>query len=185
MDPLVSRDATSPPESVTESSRMPLMLLNLRAMPHGLESHREFLRTEVEAWLTGAAEETDVTFICTGVDTEERSQAVRLAAHQVRPNIFTSYQIFFLTSGWLQAVLAPVSEVLREMFVLHSCSHVRNMINISIDCDPKVKTKTLVDLLHFDNKLIIFSIVLCRFSSPFCVSSTTGRPICPPPRSRR
>ena len=58
------------------------MLLNLRAMPHGLESHREFLRTEVEAWLTGAAEETDVTFICTGVDTEERSQAVRLAARR-------------------------------------------------------------------------------------------------------
>ena len=66
------------------------MLLNLRAMPHGLESHREFLRTEVEAWLTGAAEETDVTFICTGVDTEERSQAVRLAAHQVRQNIYLS-----------------------------------------------------------------------------------------------
>ena len=145
------------------------MLLNLRAMPHGLESHREFLRTEVEAWLTGAAEETDVTFICTGVDTEERSQAVRLAAHQVRPNIFTPYQIFFLTSGWLQAVLAPVSEVLREMFVLHSCSHVRNMINISIDCDPKVMTKTLVYLLHFDNKLIFSSIVLFRFSSQYCV----------------
>ena len=101
MDPFVSRDATSPPEPVTESSRMPLMLLNLRAMPHGLESHREFLRTEVEAWLTGAAEETDVTFICTGVDTEERSQAVRLAAHQVRPNIFTSNEIFLLTSGWV------------------------------------------------------------------------------------
>ena len=130
------------------------MLLNLRAMPHGLESHREFLRTEVEAWLTGAAEETDVTFICTGVDTEERSQAVRLAAHQVRPNIFTSNEIFLLTSGWLQAVLAPVSEVLREMFVLHSCSHVRNMINISIDCDPKVKTKTRVDdLLIIDHYL--------------------------------
>ena len=145
------------------------MLLNLRAMPHGLESHREFLRTEVEAWLTGAAEETDVTFICTGVDTEERSQAVRLAAHQVRPNIFTFHQIFFLTSGWLQAVLAPVSEVLREMFVLHSCSHVRNMINISIDCDPKVMTKTLVYLLHFDNKLIFSSIVLFRFSSQYCV----------------
>lgn len=161
------------------------MLLNLRAMPHGLESHREFLRTEVEAWLTGAAEETDVTFICTGVDTEERSQAVRLAAHQVRQNIFTSNQIFFLTSGWLQAVLAPVSEVLREMFVLHSCSHVRNMINISIDCDPKVNSKTSVDLLHSDNILIFSSIVLFRFSSPFFVSSTTGRPICPPPRSRR
>ena len=79
------------------------MLLNLRAMPHGLESHREFLRTEVEAWLTGAAEETDVTFICTGVDTEERSQAVRLAAHQVRPNIFTPYdQIFSIFTNLLR-----------------------------------------------------------------------------------
>ena len=51
----------------------------------------------------------------------------------------------YFTNLWLQAVLAPVSEVLREMFVLHSCSHVRNMINISIDCDPKVETKMRVD----------------------------------------
>ena len=47
-----------------------------------------------------------------------------------------------------------MSEVLREMFVLHSCSHVRNMINISIDCDPKVETKTrVVDLLIIDHYL--------------------------------
>ena len=37
-----------------------------------------------------------------------------------------------------QAVLAPVSSVLRDMFQLHSVSHIRNMIYISIDCDPKV-----------------------------------------------
>ena len=99
---------------------MPLMMLNLRALPNGLESHKQFLKEEVDSWLTGRAklEEADVTFICSAVESENCSP-VRLAGHQ--------------------AVLAPVSEVLRELFELSSCPHMRSMVYITMDCDPKVR----------------------------------------------
>ena len=92
------------------------MLMNLRA-DGGLESHREYLRGEVETWLVDKQEEADVTFICSRVDTDN-ADTVMLAAHQ--------------------AVLAPVSSVLRDMFSEHSLAMVRNMIYISVDCDPQV-----------------------------------------------
>lgn len=94
------------------------MLMNLRA-DGGLESHREYLRDEVETWLVDKQEEADVTFICSRVDSDN-DDTVMLAAHQ--------------------AVLAPVSSVLRDMFSEHSCSMVRNMIYITMDCDPQVCT---------------------------------------------
>ena len=98
---------------------MPLMMLNLRALPDGLESHKQFLKEEVESWLRGGGrlEEADVTFICSSVDSDN-GETVRLSGHQ--------------------AVLAPVSEVLREMFELASCSHNRSMVHITMDCDPQV-----------------------------------------------
>ena len=43
-----------------------------------------------------------------------------------------------------QAVLAPVSEVLREMFLSQCCGHVRSMVHISIDCDPEVLQSILI-----------------------------------------
>ena len=94
-------------------------MLNLRALPHGLDSHKQFLKEEVESWLTGGGRqaEADVTFICSAIDSDNR-EPVRLAGHQ--------------------AVLAPVSEVLKEMFEMASCSHNRNMVHITLDCDPKV-----------------------------------------------
>ena len=95
---------------------MPLMLLNLRALPDGLASHKQFLKTEVDSWLT-EQHQTDVMFICSSVDTE-LDTTVTLAAHQ--------------------AVLAPVSDVLKKMFESQTCGHVRSMVHISIDCDPKV-----------------------------------------------
>ena len=58
---------------------MPLMLLTLRALPNGLESHKGFLKSELDSRLAGGLDEADVTFICTGV-----GKTVRLAAHQVR-----------------------------------------------------------------------------------------------------
>ena len=69
---------------------MPLMMLNLRALPDGLESHKQFLKEEVESWLRGGGrlEEADVTFICSSVDSDN-GETVRLKGHQ--------------------AVLAPVS----------------------------------------------------------------------------
>ena len=97
---------------------MPLMMLNLRALPDGLASHKQFLKEEVESWLRGKLEEADVTFICSSVDSEN-GETVRLSGHQ--------------------AVLAPVSEVLREMFDMASCSHTRNMVHITMDCDPQVR----------------------------------------------
>ena len=99
---------------------MPLMKLNLQALPDGLESHKQFLKEEIESWLAGSGrlEEADVTFICSAVDSDN-CEPVRLAGHQ--------------------AVLAPVSEVLRQMFVLASCSHSRQMVHITVDCDPKVR----------------------------------------------
>ena len=67
---------------------MPLMLLNLRALPNGLESHKGFLKSELDSWLAGGLEEADVTFVCTGVAEgeagSEAGRTVRLAAHQVR-----------------------------------------------------------------------------------------------------
>ena len=96
------------------------MMLNLRAVPDGLESHKQFLKEEVDSWLGGGGgrlEEADVTFICSSVDSDN-PETVRLSAHQ--------------------AVLAPVSEVLREMFELASCSHTRAMVHITMDCDPQV-----------------------------------------------
>ena len=65
---------------------MPLMLLNLRALPNGLESHKGFLKSELDAWVTGGLEEADVTFICTGVE-GEAGKTVRLAAHQVSESV--------------------------------------------------------------------------------------------------
>ena len=96
------------------------MMLNLRALPDGLESHKEFLKEEVDSWLRGRGklEEADVTFICSSVDSDNE-ETVRLSGHQ--------------------AVLAPVSEVLREMFELASCSHNRSMVHITMDCDPQVR----------------------------------------------
>ena len=90
---------------------MPLMLLNLRALPHGLESHKEFLQDEIGLWLEHT-EQADVTFICSG------SRTVRLVAHQ--------------------AVLAPISPILRDIFNQQSCGHRREMVNITMDTDPKV-----------------------------------------------
>ena len=64
------------------------MLLNLRALPNGLESHKGFLKSELDSWLAGGLEEADVTFVCTGVE-GEAGQTVRLAAHQVRRVLHT------------------------------------------------------------------------------------------------
>ena len=122
---------------------MPLMMLNLRALPNGLDSHKQFLKEEVESWLRGGGrlEEADVTFICSSVDSDN-GETVRLSGHQ--------------------AVLAPVSEVLREMFELASCSHNRSMVHITMDCDPQVG--------HPSNfKLIRPSLLSGRFSSPSSV----------------
>ena len=107
---------------------MPLTSLNVRAAPLGLETSKQFLREELEKWLT-CHQEADVTFIYTKVDSDI-PETMRLAAHQ--------------------AVLAPVSEVLREMFSLQNCGHVRNMVNISIDCDPEVSCIHLMTN-KFDN----------------------------------
>jgi len=92
------------------------MLLNLRALPHGLESHKEFLQDEIGLWLEHT-EQADVTFICSG------SRTVRLVAHQ--------------------AVLAPISPILRDIFNQQSCGHRREMVNITMDTDPKVMQSVL------------------------------------------
>ena len=121
---------------------MPLMMLNLRALPDGLESHKQFLKEEVESWLRGGGrlEEADVTFICSSVDSDN-AETVRLSGHQ--------------------AVLAPVSEVLREMFELASCSHNRSMVHITMDCDPQVGRPS-----HYKTEPSPLS---CRFFSPSSV----------------
>ena len=78
---------------------MPLMLLNLRALPNGLESHKGFLKSELDSWLTGGLEEADVTFICTGME-GEAGKTVRLAAHQVRQRCKDNvWSVMLLSSG--------------------------------------------------------------------------------------
>ena len=62
---------------------MPLMMLNLRALPNGLDSHKGFLKSELDSWLGAGPDEADVTFVVTGVE-GEAERTVRLAAHQVR-----------------------------------------------------------------------------------------------------
>ena len=121
--------------------KMPLMMLNLRALPDGLESHKEFLKEEVDSWLRGRGklEEADVTFICSSVDSDNE-ETVRLSGHQ--------------------AVLAPVSEVLREMFELASCSHNRSMVHITMDCDPQVR-----DSSKYKTELTLRSGRFCNPSS--------------------
>jgi len=103
------------------------MLLNLRAMPEGLESHRKFLETEVGEWL-GLSDQADVTFICTNTSPSNTSNTtVRLAAHQ--------------------AVLAPLSPVLREIFHQHSCGHRKEMVDITMETDPEVM-KAVLSLVY-------------------------------------
>ena len=75
----------------------------------GLESHKQYLGEEAEQWL-GHTDQADVTFICTN--------SVKLMAHQ--------------------AVLAPLSPVLKEMFAQQSCGHTRQIVSISMDTDPQV-----------------------------------------------
>ena len=78
---------------------MPLMLLNLRALPNGLESHKGFLKSELDSWLAGGLEEADVTFICTGVE-GEAGKTVRLAVHQVRQRCTDIvWSVIFLSPG--------------------------------------------------------------------------------------
>ena len=117
-------------------------MLNLRAVPDGLESHKQFLKEEVDSWLVGGGRltEADVTFICSSVDSDT-AEPVRLSAHQ--------------------AVLAPVSEVLREMFEVAACSHSRSMVHITIDCDPQVG--------HSPNYKTEPTLHSGRFSSPSSV----------------
>jgi len=106
---------------------MPLMLLNLRAMPLGLESHKKFLQTEVGQWL-GHTDQADVTFICSSTgDSNHTNRTVSLSAHQ--------------------AVLAPLSPVLREIFNQHSCGHRREMVNITMDINPEVM-KSVLSLVY-------------------------------------
>ena len=136
---------------------MPLMMLNLRALPNGLDSHKQFLKEEVESWLTGSGklEEADVTFICSAVESENCTP-VKLAGHQ--------------------AVLAPVSEVLRQMFEMSSCSHVRSMVYITMDCDPKVNRSA--------GSLIQIQLFL-RFYIQFFALFTTAKPSSQPALWRR
>jgi len=106
---------------------MPLMLLNLRAMPSGLESHKKFVETEVGKWL-GHTDQADVTFICTNSSPSNPTRnTVCLTAHQ--------------------AVFAPLSPVLKEIFNQHSCGHRREMVNITIDTDPQV-LKAVLSLVY-------------------------------------
>ena len=114
----------------------------------GLESHRQYLGEEAEQWL-GHTDQADVTFIC--------SNSVKLMAHQ--------------------AVLAPLSPVLKEMFAQQSCGHTRQIVSISMDTDPQV--------LKLDKREKSGNKVCsrwCRRFSPWC---TRGRPTFPPWRSRR
>ena len=95
------------------------MLLNLRALPSGLESHKKFLQSEVGQWL-GQPGQADVTFICSSTGSSNHSaRTVCLTAHQ--------------------AVLAPLSPVLREIFNHQSCGHRREMVDITMDTDPEVR----------------------------------------------
>ena len=99
---------------------MPIMTLNLRPKPNGLETYKQFIKEGVESWLADKHGEADVMFICSSVDSET-TKTVKLAAHQ--------------------AVLAPVSELLRDLFLLQNCGHTchsRNMVHISLECDPQV-----------------------------------------------
>ena len=105
-------------------ARMPLMALNVRATPGGLVSHKQFLQAEAATWL-GAAQQADLTFICSRV--EAGREAVAVVAHQY--------------------LLAPHSSLLRDLFTLHTCSHRRDTIHITLDTDPKV-------LIRFLNKTI-------------------------------
>lgn len=99
---------------------MPLLLLNLRAQPSGLESHRKFLKVEAASWL-GEQCKADVTFTCIGHG--DGGTPVQLAGHQ--------------------AVLAPLSPLLREIFNQHSCGHKTQMVDITIQADPQVMKSVL------------------------------------------
>jgi len=104
---------------------MPIMTLNLRPKPNGLETYKQFIKEGVESWLADKHGEADVMFICSSVDSET-TKTVKLAAHQ--------------------AVLAPVSELLRDLFLLQNCGHTchsRNMVHISLECDPQVLQSVL------------------------------------------
>ena len=94
---------------------MPLLLLNLRAQPSGLESHKKFLKTEAASWL-GDQCKADITFTCVG--NGAGGAPVRLAGHQ--------------------AVLAPLSPLLRELFSQHSCGQKTQMVEITLPADPQV-----------------------------------------------
>ena len=96
---------------------MPLLLLNLRAQPSGLESHRKFLKVEAASWL-GEQCKADITFTCVGHG--DGGPPVQLAGHQ--------------------AVLAPLSPLLREIFNQHSCGHKSQMVDITIPADPQVSS---------------------------------------------
>ena len=94
---------------------MPLLLLNLRAQPSGLESHKKFLKVEAASWL-GDHCKADITFTC--VDNGAGGAPVRLAGHQ--------------------AVLAPLSPLLRELFSQHSCCQKTQIVEITLPADPQV-----------------------------------------------
>ena len=102
-------------------------MCNLRAKPDGLETHKKFLYGEIGGWL-GHPDEADITFICTAVGFEcSDKQTVHLTAHQ--------------------AVLAPLSPLLRNMFKEYNCGHRREMIYISVDMDSEV-VKAVLCLIY-------------------------------------
>jgi len=103
---------------------MPLLLLNLRAQPSGLESHRKFLEAEAVSWL-GERDQADITFICTS--SSEGAIPVHLTGHQ--------------------AVLAPLSPLLRDVCTQHSCGHHTQMVHITVQADPQVM-KSLLTLVY-------------------------------------
>jgi len=99
---------------------MPLLLLNLRAQPSGLVSHRKFLQSEAGFWL-GEQCKADITFTCVG--THEGATPVHLTGHQ--------------------AVLAPLSPLLKDIFSQHSCGPKTQMADIIIPADPQVMKSVL------------------------------------------